>query len=481
MKSQKCRAVQESAAKNEAGKIESYGTLAKEEDDAGFEEAVASLQRDSEGGAFQYVVDSLIGELETAFKFEDQQIGCRSFKRDFIALSFDVVENMDDAQLSVIGKMIEERLKSLFLYYENCKQEYPEHVQIETAITAVFLYELLLFRCKLNKSISACRQKVAPLSASQLEMLNLLRKYGMLRYSECLNYLKVGEYWRSSTTYNRELNQLVRMNLVKKNKTEQKAVYILTPGGRAVLDDNLNVRLQERQTPFKLEHLYLNSDFISSKVLAARPQGDRYKTFSSLNWIRLATLHEGWENSLEVWLTDSGLAADFVTDDLQDIFAMFTWAALDEYLQHLKEASKSEDAFTKSIDTIAAVSRPLSGLVERYMHCVAGYHLLVGRDTLCRYDNFILSLFSQCILEDKYESFMVSAQHYGVEELGYFQCIVDYCRSVILSAVYRRLSETVMRLELSKRLNLSPAIANELAQKIARNKKEIMGKIEYVQ
>lgn len=72
----------------------------------------------------------------------------------------------------------------------------------------------------------------------------------------------MSEYWRSSTTYQREIKGLLDAGIIAKETLGKKPAYRLTSIGKLFINSNKDSRL-ENVSSYKLHPLYLNDNFLS--------------------------------------------------------------------------------------------------------------------------------------------------------------------------------------------------------------------------
>lgn len=163
-------------------------------------------------------------------------------------------------------------------------------------------------------------------------------------------------------------------------------------------------------------------------------------------------------------------------------FTKFMYASLGEALEKIRTNKKHDYCLKDIYNFIRKKSLDTAELYSESVKACVGHYLTITFANKSDCDNlhaFIMKLFDYCILNDRTELFVNFVSKYGAVNSNELLCIVDYCRNLILSVVFRRLPAMIVCTELVNKLLLPDSIAKDLTEQIINNKEQIFKKIKY--
>lgn len=368
--------------------------------------------------------------------------------------------------------VIEEKLGIISEYLKGFTIGYSDPKRTKLALAVNCCYDLLLRKMTQEQVALDQQKKIANFSSSEIGILKILSKYTILRCVELESYLKASEYYRSSTTYQREIKYLLDTGIIVKETLGKKSAYRLSSTGKLFLNSGKDFKL-ENVSSYKLHLLYLNDNFLSKFDFHSCKHSS--SAYSLINDI--ATKYSDWDYLLQAWLLASrneSIPADE--------FKSFLCASLGESLKKLSTNKKHDCCLKRVYNFIRKKSLDVAELYRESVKACVGHYLITAFISKSDYDNlhaFIMELFDYCILNDRMEVFVSFASKYGDVNSSELYYIVDYCKNLILSIVFRKLPAMMVCAELANKLLLPDSIVRDLSEQIINNREQIFKKIAY--
>lgn len=374
--------------------------------------------------------------------------------------------------MNFVLSVIEEKLSTVLEYLEGFVIGYFDFERIKLALAVNCCYDLLLRKVTQEQAALDQQKKITNFSSSEIGILKILSKYTVLRYTELESYLKASEYWRSSSTYQREIKGLLDAGIIAKETLGKKPAYRLTSIGKLFINSNKDSRL-ENVSSYKLNPLYLNDNFLSK--FDFHPCEHSCSAYLLIK--EIASEYSDWDYLLEAWL--------FATEGEsipKEQFTKLMYVSLGEALEKLRTNKKHDCCLKDIYNFIRKKSLDTAELYSESVKACVGHYLTITFVNKSDCDNlhaFIMKVFDYCILNDRTELFVNFISKYGAVNSNELLCIVDYCRNLILSVVFRKLPAMIVCTELVNKLLLPDSIAKDLTEQIINNKEQIFKKIKY--